>query len=330
MQVCFHSLLFCRGLVSLAVFRLWMSRGIIVSSSGYGYHLKALNRPGLNKIRPSGLMFEQQLPDARVMLHVKQIREIVDAGRNEDAHSALEQLLSLGPHNIEALKLRAQLFEFEGRFHEEAQIWERVLRTDPDDQDAAQYLMRRQIEEREHFYFTDDLPQGGRRFLAYPRKLISTSALGLLGCVAFLLATRMSVKLPFLADPTILLIMFGVLVLLPWVGIVSTYLSGIKYVSVSEDGVAIATRLKTYDYKWKDLERVCLAHSFPPGGQARLSLVFLPKDPSQRPIEIDLNQTSTAIRARSYLVREITRSHAEPEYTARDRLALDGRKVSVF
>lgn len=264
------------------------------------------------------------------MLHVKQIREIVDAGRNEDAHSALDQLLSLGPHNLEALKLRAQLLEFEGRFYEEAQIWERILRTEPEDQDAAQYLMRRQIEEREHFYFTDDLPDGGRRFLAYPRKLMSSSALGLLGCVAFLLATRMSVQFPLFSEPSVLLTMFAILVLLPWVGIISTYLSGIKSVSVSEQGVSVATRLKSFEYKWSELERVCLAHSFSGGGQARLSLILLPKDQSLRPIEIDLNQTSTAIRARSYLVREIARSFAEPEYTAREKLALEGRKVSVF
>lgn len=264
------------------------------------------------------------------MLHVKQIRDIVDAGRHGEAHEALDQLLALGPNNLEGLKMRAQLHEFEGRFGEEAKVWDRILTIDAEDPDAAQYLMRRQLEDREHFYFTDDMPGGGRRFMAYPRSLINSSALGLLGCVGFLLATRLSSRFPWLAEPPILLAMFGLLVLLPWLTIVVTYLSSIKSVSVSRDGVTIATRLRQFSFQWNDLEKVCLAHGLLNNGQARLSLIFVPKDRTTAPVEIDLNHSSTAIRARSYLVREIARSFAEPEYTRRDSLGLEGRKISIF
>ena len=264
------------------------------------------------------------------MMHVKQIRDIVDAGRNGEAHDALDQLLALGPNNLEALKLRARLHEFEGRFGDESKVWDRILSVDAENQDATQYLLRRQLEDREHFYFTDDLPGGGRKFMAYPSNLVNTSALGLLGCIAFLLATRLSGRFPILAEPTILLAMFGGLVLLPWITIVVAYLSSIKSVSVSGEGVTIATRLKQFVYDWNDLEKICLAHGLHANGQARLSLVFMSKDQSAQSIEIDLNHASTAIRARSYLVREISRSFAEPEYAHRDSLGLESRKVSIF
>src|SRR4051812_29827081 len=123
------------------------------------------------------------------MLHVKQIRAVIEAGEADQAHQALDQLLALGPNNTDALKLRASLLEHEGRFAAEAKIWEKIAVIDREDADAVAFLLRRQLEDREHFYFTDDVPGGGRRFMAYPRRLINHSALGLAGCVGFLVAT---------------------------------------------------------------------------------------------------------------------------------------------
>jgi hypothetical protein len=263
------------------------------------------------------------------MMHVKQIRDIVDEGRTEDAHSALDQLLALGPNNTEALKLRAQLLEFEGRFADEAKIWERIAGIDREDPDAITFLLRKQLEDREHFYFTDDLPGGGRRFMAYPRGLVNTSAMGLMGCVSFLLSTRLAGFYPILNEPAVMLGLFGLFVLLPWVGIVVSYFRSMKSVSVTTQGIAIATRLRHVELPWSDLEKVCLARSLK-RDYHHLSLVLIPKDRTLSPIEIDLDQASTAIRARSYLVREIARSFSEPEYARREALGLDQRKVQTF
>lgn len=263
------------------------------------------------------------------MMHVKQIREIVEAGRNEEAHDALDQLLALGPQNIEALKLRARLLEFEGRFPEESLIWERVVSIDREDPDAISYLLRRQLEDREHFYFTDDVPGGGRRFMAYPRSLINTSALGLVGCIAFLVSTRLALTFPVLNDPIVMLSTFGLLVILPWISIITTYFTCIKSISVSHQGVMVSTRLKLVNLKWNELETVCLAR-WSRGERHQLSLVLIPKEKGEKAIEIDLNQGSTAIRARSYLVREIARSWSEPQYGLRDKLDLDSRKLLSF
>ena len=263
------------------------------------------------------------------MLHVKQIREIVDQGQSDEAHQALDQLLALGPNNTEALKLRARLLESEGRFGDEARIWDRVAQVDREDPDAVTFLLRRQLEDREHFYFTDDVPGGGRRFLAYPRALINTSAMGLIGCIAFLLSTRLASRFPIFADPVMMLSLFGLFVMLPWLSIVWVYFKSLRSLSVSQTGVSVSTRVKTRIVAWGDIDKVCLARTYGPKGQG-LTLVFIPKAQADTPIEIDLNHGSSAIRARSYLVREIARHFQEPEYARREALGLDSRRIASF
>jgi hypothetical protein len=263
------------------------------------------------------------------MMHVKQIQEIVDNGQNVEAHDALDQLLAMGPQNTEALKLRAQLFEFEGRFVEEGRTWERVATIDNEDPDAISYLLRRQLEDREHFYFTDDLPGGGRRFLAYPRQLVNTSVIGLMGCIIFLLTTRLTTVYPFLGEPTTMLSLFGIFVLGPWIAILYTYLKGLKAVILTPAGVEVSSRFKQWNYLWSDVEKVCLARTTIEG-ESSLNLVILPKDRSLTPVEIGLNQGSTPIRARSYLVKDVIKFFGEPEYTTREALGLSHRKTVSF
>ena len=262
-------------------------------------------------------------------MHVRQIRESIDSGKTDEAHDALDQLLALGPQNTEALKLRASLYESEGRFVDEARVWDKVSTVDREDPDAIAFLLRRQLEDREHFYFTDDVPGGGRRFMAYPRRLINNSALGLIGCIAFLLSTRVSVSFPVFADPSVMISMFGVCVLLPWLSIMVVYFRSIRSITLNSSIITVSTRLRAHTFQWQELERVCLARTAS-GRGPYLSLVLLPKDRTVTPIEIDLNQGSTAIRARSYLIREIARLFCEPEYLRREALDLERRKVATY
>jgi len=262
-------------------------------------------------------------------MHVKQITEIIDAGATEEAQEALEQLLSLGPNNTAALKLKARLYEHAGRFQEESKVWDRIATIDREDPDAVAYLLRRQVEDREHFYFTDEVPGGGRRFVAYPRSLVQLSALGLLGCVTFLLTTRLSSLYPVLASAEIMLSSFGLLVMMPWVAIIAVYVRSIRYVAVAPSGITVGTRLRRYSFNWADLSRVCLVQSQRPKGP-RLSLMLLPKNPATRPVEIDLTQNSTAIRARTYLLQDIARFHSEPEYLKRETLDLGKARPTSF
>jgi tetratricopeptide (TPR) repeat protein len=263
------------------------------------------------------------------MLHVKQIEKFVDDSKNEEAHEALDQLLSLGPQNTAALKLRARLFEYEGRFAQEAKIWERIATIDNEDEDAIDFLLNRQMEDREHFYFTDDIPGGGRRFMAYPRTLVHISALGLAGCLLFLIAVRFAATYPLLQNPVYMLGMFAAFVVAPSLTVIITYFRSLKSVSISHVGFEVATRTKIINYKWHDIERVCLAR-WEKRDIAFLSLVMIPKDRTQSILEINMNHGRSSIKARTYLVSEIARSFSEPEHTTRESLGLDANRIVTF
>ncbi|MEZ4743721.1 MAG: tetratricopeptide repeat protein [Bdellovibrionota bacterium] len=168
------------------------------------------------------------------MKHVKEIREMLDHGQTSEAGEAIDILLELGPHNTEALKLKALIFQQQGRFNREYEIWERVVSIDPEDEDAITYFRLRHIEDREHFYFTDDLPGGGRRFLAYPSALIRATFLALVGCVVFLVFTRFTIHYPGLENPLVLLPVFVISVLIPWIGTILVWVKSLRSISLTQ------------------------------------------------------------------------------------------------
>jgi len=263
------------------------------------------------------------------MMHVKQITEIIDAGGTAEAHLALDQLLALGPKNTAALKLRARLLEMDGRFSEEAQVWDRIGTIDREDEDAVAYLFRRHKEDREHFYFTDDVAGGGRRYTACPNSLITFSVMGLIGCLTFLALTHFANAAALLADPQVMMAIFAVCVILPWAAIVLIYLRCLRYITVTPSGITVSTRIKTYTYAWNELASVNLARNLS-GKSPRLWLALEPKDPQSRRIHIDMTLGSTAMRARAYLVRDIARLHAEPNCIDLASLEAKGRKLLRF
>lgn len=260
-----------------------------------------------------------------IMRHVNTIRKLVDEGEAEQAHEALDNLLALGPSNVEALKLRADLFRRVGRLTEESKIWLKIIDVDREDADAIDYFYQQQVEDREHFYFTEDLPEGGRRYLAYPKSLVNTSVLGLLGCMTFLVITRFADVYPALADPTLLLGMFLILVASPWIGIIVTFLRAIRYVSISDKGLELASRFRVYRYDWNHLDHLALAHSANPGDSS-LSLVIVPKDADATAIYLDVGDSSSAIRARTYLIREIAHLSQKLEYTPLHKVPIGTRR----
>ncbi len=84
-----------------------------------------------------------------MVMRVKDIQDAIDRGQFDEAHGALEELLRLGPKNLEALKKKAALFSFEGKFSEEGAVWRKILEVDPEDKEAVDYFHRSFIEERE-------------------------------------------------------------------------------------------------------------------------------------------------------------------------------------
>lgn len=261
------------------------------------------------------------------MRHVTAIRQLLDQGQRAEAKSALEDLLSIGPSNLEALKLKALLYAGEGRFPEEEKVWLRILEIDREDPDAIQFIIKKQIEDREHYYFTDDLTGGGRRFLAYPRLLIRISMLGLIGCVSFLMLTRVLEAYPDFNRPEFVLSAFGVMVISPWLGILWTYFRSVRSVSVTRLGLEVATRTRAFRFTWAELGTVSLSHSQDPN-EPNLRLVLIPRDQKNRCIIIDLNEETSAIRARTHFVHELHHHCANFTYDAFE--ALSSRLLRPF
>lgn len=262
------------------------------------------------------------------MKHVTQIRKIVENGQFEEAHQAIEDLLELGPKNIEALKLKAALFDHVGRFDEEETIWRRIVEVDNEDDEAIQYFLKAQLEDREHYYFTDPLPGGGRRFLAYPRTLVTVSLIGLVGCVSFLFMTR-SQALPLTSSPYLIISAFLLLVVSPWLAIVYLYIRTIRSINITSSALEVSTRFKTYRYAWPDIQQICLAHSGEPTA-GELKLVILPREKATAPISIDMGEATSAVRARRHLIHEIRDYFQDISYEELDSLAIDKRSVRRF
>ncbi len=256
-----------------------------------------------------------------MVMPLDKIEKYVDAGDFPAAYAALEELLELGPKNTHALRLKAMLFGYEGRFREESKLWQKIITLDPEDEFAIAYFRRSMQEERENEYFTDLLPSGGIRFLVTPKAIIHTSFFGLMGCALFLTLANFSHRYPFLATPWVSFAFFSVLVILPWLFIVSAYIRSVKEIVIDREAIHVRTRTKDYQLSWAAVDGVILAHRLPPVSASALSLLLVPKDPEQVPFEINISQNSF-IRAPSFFVREVVRVFQEPKYATWNHLKL--------
>ena len=195
-------------------------------------------------------------------------------------------------------------------------MWEKVSQVARDDDDLFEFLLARQNEDRENFYFTDALPGGGKRFLAYPRRMIRSATYGLVGCLTFLTMARLGLRFSILNHPVVMLGSFGGMVLLPWLSIMWTYGRSIRHMAVAMDGIEMATRFKVHTIPRNMVDKVYVVHE-DHKDTWKLTLVVTTKDQSQPCFEVDFNEKTTSIRARSYFVRELCKFYGEPEYLAK-------------
>ncbi|MFK7871879.1 MAG: hypothetical protein AB8C84_01730 [Oligoflexales bacterium] len=248
------------------------------------------------------------------MKHVNEIENMIAEGLYEDSHDALDTLLSLGPQNVNALKLRAQLYAFEGKFQDEMVTWRHIIEVDREDEEAILWFQEQLLEEREGFVFTDEIPSGGRRFITYPRSLIHWSMIGLVGCASFVLLTQSSDTYPIIMNTTFILSAFSILVILPLIFIFACFVRSLQNIDITPDGVTAATRLKTWRYEWGQIKKVHLSYTTHHLSQC-LYLIFEPHDISQPALRIDLTPDKTSVRTRSLLINEITKYGFHPEHS---------------
>ena len=74
------------------------------------------------------------------MMNLQYIEKKLDEGAFEDAEQGIEDLLVLGPKNIAALKLKAQIFEHMGFFRKADQVWQQIGIIDSEDEEAYDYI----------------------------------------------------------------------------------------------------------------------------------------------------------------------------------------------
>jgi hypothetical protein len=154
--------------------------------------------------------------------------------------------------------------------------------------------------------------------------MVRAAATGLIGCVIFLVMARLAGVWPVLNQPVIMLASFAILVISPWFAILASYARSLRYVTISKEGLEIATRFKVHKMPWASVDRVILAQD-DRHDTYRLSLVVMAKDDGQFNFELDFNENTTPIRARSYFVREIMHSWGEPTYASRKSIDTSGR-----
>lgn len=155
------------------------------------------------------------------------------------------------------------------------------------------------------------------------------SFIGLAGCIGFLLLTHLAATFPFFGETGPMLTFFTIMVLSPWFGIIWAYFRSIRSVILSPQGITVTSRSKVHSYSWNDIDKICMARTVD-AKSAWLSLILIPKAEGDPVVEIDMGDGTTAIRARSYLIREIGRLFREPDYTPRHSLSLASRKVTSY
>ncbi len=246
------------------------------------------------------------------MKHLKTIRELVESEKLEEAQEAIDNLLILGGKNTEAMKIKARIYQRQGHFSLEAQEWRKIIDLDAEDEDAIGYYEGLHLEERENYYFTQTLGDGSKRFLAYPYKMAVMSAYGLMGCLLFLIITRLGYKFPIFLDPYVLLGTFFVLIIGPWFGIIYTFMTSLQFAQVDGQKVILKTRLRLSEIYWSELAELILTFDPPESADENVNyeLLFLPKiskpTKKMRCYFVSLHREFASLQARHYFLKEVS------------------------
>ncbi len=253
------------------------------------------------------------------MKTIDEIINLINAGKKKEASKAVEHLLSLGETNIEALKIKANLLSQEGKFRQASNTWEKILKIDPDNLDAFYYFENQFIEEKEKFYFTDELPNGGRRFLLHPQDMINSLVLGVFGCIVFLFSSNNNVLQYFFGSNVFSMTSFFLLVMIPWIFIICSFFMSPYEICLTDQGVFISSKVRKHFLAWHEISQVQITHLMDEDNYG-LFVVFLPKDKSKQAFEVDISSESTAIRSRGTFVEEIIKFSGTPTYSERKPL----------
>ena len=179
------------------------------------------------------------------------IKKLIDEGKHDEANQEVEALLELGPNNVEAHKLKATIFSQRGYFNAEHYTWCKIMELAPEDPDVIDYFNYYYLEKKERFYFTDRMPEGGRRFFSLSKMLIEAIGTAFFGCIAFLVIYHEFNQSLLAHIPYSAYALLGVLVVIPWLFIIRAALIMPGDLRVTCDGFWMTNRFH--------LEVYCLA-----------------------------------------------------------------------
>ena len=259
---------------------------------------------------------------------IEQIKELIDQGKLAEADLSIEALLKLGPTNVGALKLKALIFSQQGYFNAEHCTWCRIMEITPDDLDVMNYFNFYYLEEKEKFYFTDRMPEGGRRFLLYPKMLFEACGAGFFSCIFFLLIHE-GLSLSLLGQvPFISYALLFLFVVVPWFFIIRAFLTMPGDLRVTFDGIKVSNRFKEKSISWQKISKIYVAHTSKKHAFS-LSLILIPTDPQKKTIEIEISLDKSIVKGRRFLLQEILIFYKKVEYIQRDKINLPS-KNSLF
>ena len=237
------------------------------------------------------------------MKHVKDAKNLVDAGDGEGALAILDNLLSLAPRNFEALRLKAEILDAWGRFDDSLKTLHHLAQQRNLDEQSVHALEKRALEEKESMVFSE-LSSEGRWYFAFPTAQVWISLMGFIGCAAFLLLA------PQLLTEGMdrffeMSFAFGFLVVLPWLGLIALHVFGIKKVLVGIGGLRISRRFSEKTIPWSQIGSVTLEYDKDPKS-GHLQLLVYSVEANLPPIlSLDVSKSKSVVKARRHFVRNV-------------------------
>ncbi len=238
--------------------------------------------------------------DTRPMKHLKDAESLLKQGKSHQAMAVLEDILSLAPRNPEALRLLAEILDSWGRFDESFLVLQRLSQSSAQSEEAARALELRAAEEREVLVFSE-LTSQGRSYYSFPKRQLLFTFAGLLGCAAFLLVSPRIAAGGERASSE-LVWSFAVLVVVPWVALITSNLTIVKRILVGVEGLSIHRALGHRLIPWAQIRSAVVEHDELQPQNLRLRLYAAG---GQLLADLDISTGSPVVRARRHFTRAV-------------------------
>jgi hypothetical protein len=261
------------------------------------------------------------------MKHTKDALKLVATGDGDGALSILENLLSLAPQNHEGLRLKAEILDARGRFDESLKVLHQLSQSRGLDADSIKILEERATEEKEALVFSE-LTSEGRWYFSFPSSQVWVSLMGFLGCAAFLILAPQLLGEGFdrFYEMTFA---FCFLVILPWIGLISLHVFGVKKILVSGQGLKICRRFSHSVVPWKMISSLVVEYDKNPK-TGHLKLLFNGLEKGAPPfLRLDISEKNAVVKARRHFVRNILSYVDIVIYLSKENIAKSLSKVEA-